>query len=229
MTIVVFCPKCGSKLNAKDELLGQTRNCPKCDQPILIAPEPPKPPVEEITDDMLIPEFDPTAGITQPVIAGPSLGGAAVRKPAKIDFNNRYYVLSYDRIIAMLEPGKGWMLNVGSGFASAKKNTAAIPDQGTYAFVELLIGPTAQGNGPLGFEIYRIIARGALTSLYRDEAEILNKIEGPGGLTKAQKTLLLGYLQRHFMQSFFEPAPFLMDYLTNEDTTSSRIGKAGGT
>ena len=34
--IRVTCPHCGSKLNAKDELAGQTRKCPKCAQPVRI-------------------------------------------------------------------------------------------------------------------------------------------------------------------------------------------------
>lgn len=35
--IRIICPGCGSKLNAKEKLVGQTRPCPKCGQPIMIA------------------------------------------------------------------------------------------------------------------------------------------------------------------------------------------------
>lgn len=36
MTIHLACPKCGSKLKVKDDLGGQTRNCPACKQPVKI-------------------------------------------------------------------------------------------------------------------------------------------------------------------------------------------------
>ena len=36
MTIHLACPNCGSKLKVKDELGGQTRNCPACKQPVKI-------------------------------------------------------------------------------------------------------------------------------------------------------------------------------------------------
>ena len=39
--IRVTCPNCGSKLNAKNELAGQTRKCPKCAQPIQIVADAP--------------------------------------------------------------------------------------------------------------------------------------------------------------------------------------------
>ena len=32
----ITCPNCHSKLNAKEKLIGQTRNCPKCKTPVLI-------------------------------------------------------------------------------------------------------------------------------------------------------------------------------------------------
>lgn len=38
MTIHLACPQCGSKLKVKDELAGQTRNCPACKQPVKIPP-----------------------------------------------------------------------------------------------------------------------------------------------------------------------------------------------
>ena len=38
MAIRIRCKNCGSKIDAKDELLGQTRQCPKCKSSLLIVP-----------------------------------------------------------------------------------------------------------------------------------------------------------------------------------------------
>ena len=221
MVIVVYCNGCGSKLNAKDELRGEIRNCPKCRKPILIEEEPPKEEPVEITDDMLIPP--PTEGITMTLPTGPVIGGENVDRPFRLDFNNRYFVLGHDRLIAVWESGKGWLVNVGGGFASAKKNVGAIPDQGTFILVELMIAETELGRTPVGLRLFRIIKRGALTALYRDESEILGVIEGAGSLSKPQKSVLLGYLQRNFMQTFFDNDPRIMDFLTNDDTTGNGV------
>ena len=41
--IRVTCPHCGSKLNAKDDLIGQMRKCPKCAQPLIVVADRPPP------------------------------------------------------------------------------------------------------------------------------------------------------------------------------------------
>ena len=61
MTIRLFCKKCGSKLNAPDELRGQVRKCPKCSSPVLIeeASAPQTVSVEE-EPRLKIPQLKPT-------------------------------------------------------------------------------------------------------------------------------------------------------------------------
>ena len=190
MTFQIFCKFCGSKLNAREELIGQTRNCPKCSRPIFIQRE------EETTP---ISVSEPS--ITE-IPVGPKIGevgGLVEGLPKRLEYRNRYFVVGADRMVAVWEPGKSWQINVGNGFVSAKKNPNAIPDQGTFALVELVIGSSENGNRLETLKIFKVSVRGALTSLYRDEGEILHKVDGPGQLTKNQKNVLMSYLQRQFM------------------------------
>ena len=189
MTFQIFCQSCGSKLNAREELIGQTRNCPKCSQPVFIQRETVTP----------ISVNEPS--ITE-IPVGPRIGevgGFIEGLPERLEYRNRYFIVGSDRMIAVWEPGKSWQINAGNGFAPAKKNPNAIPDQGTFALVELVIGSPEDGSRLETLKIFKVSVRGALTSLYRDEGEILRKADGPGQLTKHQKNVLMNHLQRQFM------------------------------
>ncbi len=218
MTFQIFCKSCGSKLNAREDLIGQTRNCPKCSQPILIQRE------EAPTESAASAEStEPTTPIivNAPTITdvpmGPKLGeigGYIEGLPERLEYRNRYFVIGTDRIIALWEPGKGWQINVGNGFASAKKNPAAIPDQGTFAFVELVVEPPEEGDRLKELKIFKVSIRGALTALYRDDGEILHKVDSPCELTKSQKNALMNHLQRNFMFEILAEAKEIVAYLT---------------
>jgi len=54
VAIRVICKNCHSKIDAKDELLGQTRTCPKCKKPLKIEPE------SSENDAPLVPEPEKT-------------------------------------------------------------------------------------------------------------------------------------------------------------------------
>ncbi|MDR2642888.1 MAG: hypothetical protein LBC74_08840 [Planctomycetaceae bacterium] len=204
-TFQIICDNCGSKLNAKVTIIGQTRNCPKCKNPILIKrPEPPKNNPTTITTN--------TPTITQPEIAS-SIGVAGRRienLPDRLDYHNRYIIIGSDRIVAVWESGRGWQVNVGNGFASAKKNVAAIPDQGSYALAELVISNSENNmttvGTPTAMHVFKISIRGALTALYRDESEILRKIDCEWNLTKNQQTILWNYLTRNFNAETIAPS-----------------------
>ncbi|MDR0337950.1 MAG: hypothetical protein LBI18_12760 [Planctomycetaceae bacterium] len=201
----IICSLCGSKLNAKISLIGQTRNCPKCHEPILIQrnvlPEP----------TTLITTNEPSI---VPVQTGLVLGNGTHRienLPKQLESRYRYLIVGVDRIIALWETGKGWQVNVGNGFASAKRNFSAIPDQGTFVLVELVID---SAGVPTGLNVFTISVRGALTSLFRDESEILHKVDGNGTLTKNQKNLLLNYLRQNFMYEIFAESRDLVALLS---------------
>ena len=191
MTFHIFCRSCGVKLNAREELVGQTRNCPKCSHPILIQRE------EEAVTPITVSEPSITEIAVGPKIG--EVGGFIEGLPERLEYRNRYYIVGTDRVIAVWEPGKSWQINIGNGFAPAKKNPNAIPDQGTFALVELVIGSSEDGNRPETLKVFKISIRGALTSLYRDEGEILHKVDSSGQLTKHQKGVLMRHLQRTFM------------------------------
>jgi hypothetical protein len=179
-------------LNAKAAIIGQTRNCPKCNNPVLIE----RPNLETITFN--------SPSITQQVKT-PAIGSSSQRienLPNRLNYHNRYFIIGSDRIVASWESGHGWQVNVGNGFASAKKNIAAIPDQGVFVLTELVID-NGENNmmlfgSPKALNIFKISIRGALTALYRDENEILRKIDCECNLTKNQQTLLWNYLSKNF-------------------------------
>lgn len=226
----IFCKSCGSKLNAKASLIGQTRNCPKCQSPILIqredatsaqqtareTPQPMSPTGAPVGSTSII--------VNEPAItdrvSGPALGDGmepVANLPERLQFRNRYLILNDDRIIALWETGKGWQVNVGGGFSSAKKNVAAIPDQGSFLLIELIIGSMVAdsmiGGGPTGVNVFKISQRGALMSLYRDESEILEKVDCVGELSKSQKSVLMTYLRQNFMFESLAGSQELLDYL----------------
>ncbi|GHT35983.1 hypothetical protein FACS189427_06620 [Planctomycetales bacterium] len=202
-TFQLVCTNCSSKLNAKIALIGQTRNCPKCKFPLLIQREDNNAyPVGEEVPPRQHAHFEPPQK--------PQLGDRGIGRnkqienlPEYLHRNNRYVILNADRIIAVWENGKGWQIsNVGSGFIPAKKNFSAIPDNGAFAFAEIVIGSEnselAAAGAPRELHIFRITQRGALTSLARDESEILEKIDAPSELTGNQKTALMTYLRQNF-------------------------------
>ena len=189
----IYCPSCNSKLNAKASLEGQTRNCPKCKTPVLLQRH-----------------FDLTMG-TVPT-PQPEAVATTVDPPVQVhrlEFQNRYFILGLDRVVAAWEGSKGWYVNVGSGFAPARTSMAAIPDQGVFAFVEM----SMDSGVPQKLHISKITSRGALTVLFRDAHAILGKLEEPTDLTVAQKDVLLRYLRQIFMSSVLDGASGIITYL----------------
>ena len=186
----IRCPSCNSKLNAKASLIGQTRNCPKCKTPVVI---------QQPSDTS---HSDAESLQSEPADAG------SVRPP-QLEFHNRYFILSLDRVVAVWEGSKGWHVNVGAGFAPARSNLAAIPDQGVFAFVEMVM----ESGVPQNLVISKIASRGALTVLFRDAYAILGKLEGPTELSAAQKDVLLRHLRQMFMASVLDSAENVIAYL----------------
>lgn len=188
----INCPSCNSKLNAKASLEGQTRNCPKCKTPILI---------------QRYFELDEPAEKVPPQESVP----ANSVRPQQLEFQNRYFVLGLDRLVAAWDGNKGWQVNVGSGFAPVRSNMSAIPDNGTFAFVEMIM----DSGIPQKLQISKISGRGALLALYRDAHAILGKLEEHIELTVSQKDVLLRYLRQIFMSGVLDGADAVIAYLTS--------------
>jgi hypothetical protein len=147
-----------------------------------------------------------------PVAEPPNfLESASVVRVPKLEFGYRYFILDVDRLVAEWEGSKGWYVNVGSGFAPAPSNMAAIPDQGEFAFIEM----TMESGFPRKLYISKISSRGALTVLCRDANEILNKLEESIELTVTQKDALMRHLRQMFMSPVLDGASDVMAYLTS--------------
>lgn len=183
--IRVICKNCGSKLNAKDELVGQTRNCPKCSNPVVIE----------------LPARDENPGL---------LRG---NNPVRLDISSRYCICSADRLIAFWESSKGWQINVGTGFTSPRKSPEAIPDQGAFVLAEFRIVPCEEGQKISEMNLFHLGTRGCLMALAREESDILARIDGPGQLTQRQKAMLLEYLRKNFMFPFLEASHSVVELL----------------
>ncbi|MGL6195289.1 MAG: hypothetical protein ACRC2T_10765 [Thermoguttaceae bacterium] len=234
MPIRVICKKCLSKINAKDELLGQVRRCPKCAEPLLIQPEQetaavpvPPPVVKTAAPAQKQPIQAPKPVQDQQILvhnAAPTLGSVG-NFPRKLNFLNKYFVLGPDRLLATWENGQGWSVNVGNGFLPAKRNPQAIPDQGTFALVELAVNETPEGHKLSGIRFYKVSGRGALMALTRNEDDILSKIDSAVPLLKMQKVALITHLRKQFMGDFLSHAEEIMEFLSNDDLTSTEVGQ----
>jgi len=217
-TFQLVCTNCGSKLLAKASMFGQTKKCPQCKFPLLIHRE----------DDTIYPVGDEVPKHQHSELEPPpkpQLGDGIRRNkhvenlPNYLQRNNRYVILNADRIVAVWENGKGWQINnVGSGFASAKKNFSAIPDQGIYILTEIVTatadGELSAAGAPTELHVFRITQRGALTSLCRDESEILEKVESAAELANKQKTALATYLRQNFTFEILAHSTELLESLS---------------
>src|SRR3972149_4924976 len=196
--IRIICPSCGSKLNAKPKLVGQTRPCPKCRKPVVIvAPE-------AVDEQQSIPldESDPARfGL------GSKKGLPSQHVLKKLDRNNRYWICDHAHVIATwANGGKGWMLKTTSGMISASRNRDKVPNQGNFVFVELKMAPPETGMKLQGITTYQLSNRWALPSITEGDDRICGKITGYGSLTKPQKCVIRLAIREQFMHEIWEDA-----------------------
>jgi len=215
----ITCPNCQSKLNAKEKLIGQTRNCPKCKHPVLIeapdrlsTPTDVAPPANQENEDGL-----PTIHV-EPHNEGEGL--AQVKPVAdavrELTTPNKYVICDRQRIVAVWE-GDGWQLKTPSGLVSAKRNTEQIPSQGSFRLVELRVTRSPDGMYLTGIVCHELTPRWALPSIARGDNQILEKIEGPAGLTRDQKQMIRRYLQETFMPDVWRHNDAIAEYLASAD------------
>ncbi|MBR5627360.1 MAG: hypothetical protein IKW74_07055 [Thermoguttaceae bacterium] len=219
MTIRVICKNCNSKIDAKDELLNQVRRCPKCKNPLRIVPEP----VPQEAESVKTVPVPPTAPTTPAEVRVPTDSDNGLAIP-RIDTKNVYAVFSYDKLIAFWKKGEGWMLNVGTGFSSVKKNQSQIPDQGTFVLVEGNVHLTDQGPRLVGIRFHSLEGMNVLHTLIQNESDILRKKGIPTSLNGTQKRLFLQYIRQHYFIDFTENATDIIEFLTNYETESRSIG-----
>jgi hypothetical protein len=214
--IRVRCPQCGSKLNAKDELAGQTRKCPKCAQPVLI-----------VADSTAAP--DSIAGgetsSDQHIQLASEEHLPSPDRPERLNRESHYLICDRTRLVAAWENnGDGWMLKTTAGFVNAKRNRDSLPAQGDFKLVELKFTTTPEGKRLAGLASYQLGAHWALTALDQGDEAILGKITGPGCLNKDQKNVVRQALREQFMRQVWEKAAAVLEYLGNADYHSPGVG-----
>ncbi len=207
--IRVSCPGCGSKLNAKDELAGQSRKCPKCGSVIEI-PQPDAA-LESISLDV-----EDTGDQHAETPREEHL--PTKHFPERLVRLNRYLIADKAKVIATWENnGNGWMLKTGFGFVQASRNHEQLPAQGNFKLIELQLQLSDDGLRLEGLICYQLAQRWALTNLDKGDDKILKSIAALGCLNREQKASIRKLLNDLFMRQVWEEAHVVLDYLANGD------------
>jgi hypothetical protein len=217
--ISITCSHCGSKLNAKDELAGQTRPCPKCRKPILIAATP----LAGTTPDRIVagdgrPGQPASSGTAAATLSPPASGLPSHHYLDRLNRQHVYYVCDRTRVIGAWENnGHGWLLRSHTGMVSAARNQQLLPQQGNFRLVEVKATPTDEGTRLIGLTCYQLADRWALNALARGDDEIVEKIVGHAGLSREQKNAVRGTLKERFMHDVWQHARAIAEFLASAD------------
>jgi hypothetical protein len=224
--IRLTCPGCQARLNAKEELAGQTRRCPKCGAELRIperepGSEPPGAEAETVSDEWTgLDEVAPDQHVHH--VADHEL--PKFQGPKRLTRLNRYLICGKSTLFGMWEDnGQGWMLKTNAGFVKVSRDPEQLPSQGDYTLVELVMAMTDEGLRLQGIRCYHLAERWALTTLEQDDHKILSRISGTGRLSKDQKAVVQKFLHEQFMRSVWENAQQVLDYLTNTDYHSPGV------
>lgn len=214
------CPSCQAKLNAKEELAGLTRKCPKCGATV----EVPQPDASaEASSEQWAGLDDVAADQHVHDVLDHQL--PTVEAPQRLARLNRYLIIDRTSLIALCEgSGQGWMLKTNAGLIRVSRDPEALPSQGDFTLVELVMAMTDEGLRLCGIRNYELAKRWALTTLEQGEHRILSRITGPGRLNKQQKAVVMKFLHERFMRNIWEEAAEVLDYLTNLDYHSQGVG-----
>jgi hypothetical protein len=215
--IRIICPNCGSKLNAKEKLIGESRPCPKCKEPIKIA----IPEDHEQLPSLPLDEPDPDA--PHLIANKPPLGN--VRLLERLNRDNRYLICDRTSLFALwANDGHGWVLKTNTGNVPAARNPEKLPVQGDYKLVELKMEKRDEGMHLLGLSVYQLAQRWALTALEESDDRICSRITARGSLNREQKFLVRRMFRENFMPEVWEHATDVLDYLANADYHSHGVG-----
>jgi hypothetical protein len=215
--IRIICPNCGSKLNAKEKLIGESRPCPKCKEPVKIAivenhEELPSIPLEEPAPD-------------QPHLVGNKTALANVRLLERLNRSSRYLILDRTSLFAAwTNDGEGWKLKTNTGMVPASRNSELLPANGDFKLVEIKLETREAGMHLLGLATYQLAQRWALTCLDEGDDRICERVTGRGSLNREQKFAVRRMLRENFMPEVWEHAKEILDYLANTDYHSHGVG-----
>jgi len=217
--ISVTCPKCGSKIGANDELLGERRNCPKCGNPLVISPRASANAPAPAGVGIAQPKADSAAD-------GADLG--AVKKLDAIERLNRlnyYVVLNKASIVCAWEnDGRGWMLRTSAGMIPANRNFDQLPGQGNFQMVELKLSVSDKGKRLHGLQVYQLAQRYALTAIEKGDDNVCKRIIGSCGLNKDQKHQVRKLIREQFMRHVWEDSTNVFEFLASPDQHTTGVG-----
>lgn len=233
--IRLTCPGCQSRLNAKEELIGQTRKCPKCGADIVIAdpaaaPEPDMveplasvvvPPLDAeavapLESIVTIPEPDTTISVEEPL--------TSFRGPERLTRLNQYLICSNTAVVAAWQNnGHGWALLSPNGLISAARNYEKIPTSGAFQLVELQMQMIDDALRLEGLFVYRLANRWSLLTLNKGDDAIVAEINALGSLNREQKAAVRQYLRGHVMRAIWENAETVLEYLASVDYHSPGV------
>jgi hypothetical protein len=219
--IRVVCATCGSKLNAKPELAGQTRKCPKCGEPVTI----PETAVESAeAEETPVPmETAVNATVERPTAS--SNEGVGEHAPERLNRLHQYLICDRARLIAKWENnGQGWLLKTNTGMLPAGRHQDKLPIEGDFRLVELKLEPTSAGHRLVGLASYKLARRHALGNLARGEDAILKTVQGAAGLNREQKNVIRQALHEHFMAAVWQGAGEVLEFLRNTDFHTPGVG-----
>jgi len=222
MTIEFRCPGCNSKLNAKESLAGQTRDCPKCKTSVEI----PHPPPLEEPEPPEVHQFDGSLDeATDSEIHGASdVKLPGFEAPDRLNRQHRYLILDKAAVVAAWKnDGNGWQLRTPSGMIKAGRNLDQLPARGSFVLVELMTDIEEDGMHLGGLYVYQLAKSYALTKLQRGDDEICKAITGPGSLNKQQKIAVRQSIRDQFMQNIWEEATEVLEFLGNTDYHSPGV------
>ena len=223
--ISLVCPKCQSRLNAKKELLGQTRRCPKCGTPVLIALPEATPPTAAEPSPQSLGETasQPSAEVSPPPDA--IIGQTSHPLPDRLDRCHQYLICDRSKLIAAWKnDGQGWQVKTKGGLVSVSRSPEPLPNEGDFRLVELRLDRSEAGLHLTGLRTYQLAQRWALVSLERGDDPIVSKLTGPAGLNREQKNAVRQALKDQFMHEVWADAREVLDYLTNTDYHSPGAG-----
>ncbi len=214
--IRITCPVCQSKLNAKEELAGQTRKCPKCSSPLVI---PKADTATEGGDRELAVLDEPPPDQRMAVVNVGRLPEPQL--PDRLNRQSRYLICDRTSVLATWQNnGQGWLLKTRGGTVSAARNPELLPAQGNYVFVELLLVAGEQGPRLQGIHSFKLAEHWALNALAQGDDRICSRITGPATLGKEQKIAVRNYLAENLMREIWQDAREVLNYLAGPNPSS---------
>ena len=215
--IRVICPACQSKLDAKDKLLGQTRNCPQCGNPVVIRPENRQPTLSQ-------PPL-PQSVQTDHGQASERTDDPAVPKIERLSRLNRYLICDRTKVLRLgrMTAAAGRSAAI-TALSRAARNADKLPSHGDFKLVELRMDHGKEHLRLQGVAVYQLARSRAVQNLPRGDDAIAKSITGPKGLLREQKVAVLMHLRQHLMRELWGDAHEVLEYLGNADAHSPAAG-----